>query len=363
MSDDLYDIRTRAAGPTGSLPLTPEMLRNRPSGDLFGWSQNAGMGWNPSALGGKEFLILSTQGGLRAPDGSPIALGYHTGHFEVGLLMKAAAEELRRLGSIPFAGYCTDPCDGRTQGTRGMMDSLPYRNDAALVLRRLIRSLPTRRGVLGVATCDKGLPAMMMALAAMHNLPCVLVPGGVTLPPEDGEDAGAIQTIGARFAHGLISLEQAAELGCRACASPGGGCQFLGTAATSQVVAEALGMSLPHAALAPSGQSIWLDMARRSATAVVRLEEAGIKMQDILTPAAINNAMVVHAAFGGSTNLLLHLPAVAYAAGLPRPAVEDWIAVNQRCPRLVDVLPNGPQFHPTIRVFLAGGVPEVMLHL
>jgi len=153
-----------------------------------------------------------------------------------------------------------------------MMDSLPYRNDAALVLRRLIRSLPTRRGVMGVGTCDKGLPAMMQALAAQHDIATILVPGGVTLPPTQGEDAGKIQTIGARFAHGEITLQDAADLGCRACASPGGGCQFLGTAGTSQVVAEALGMTLMHAALAPSGQPIWLDMARRSAQALVQLE-------------------------------------------------------------------------------------------
>jgi xylonate dehydratase len=217
--------------------------------------------------------------------------------------------------------------------------------------------------VLGVATCDKGLPAMMMALAAMHELPCVLVPGGVTLPPEQGEDAGKIQTLGARFAHGEITLEQAAELGCRACASPGGGCQFLGTAATAQVVGEALGLSLPHAALAPSGQPVWLDMARRSARAVTHLAARGLTTRGIVTEAAVRNAMVVHAAFGGSTNLLLHLPAVAFAAGVRRPTVEDWSAVNRQVPRLVDALPNGPVGHPTVRVFLAGGVPEVMLHL
>src|SRR5437763_3187680 len=244
-----------------------------------------------------------------------------------------------------------------------MMDSLAYRNDAALIFRRLIRSLPTRRGVLGVATCDKGLPAMMIALAAMRELPGVLVPGGVTLPAEAGEDAGAIQTIGARFAHGLISLEEAADLGCRACATPGGGCQFLGTAATAQVVGEALGMALPHSALAPSGQPIWLDMARRSARALVQLAARGIKIRDILTDASVHNAMVVHAAFGGSTNLLLHIPAIAYSAGLRRPVIDDWVAVNRQVPRIVDALPNGPVGHPTVRVFLAGGVPEVMLHL
>src|SRR5947208_4871735 len=269
----LFDIQTSANGPAGALPLTEELLREAPSGDLFGWTQNAGMGWQPAELNRRQFLLLSTSGGIRNSDGSPVALGYHTGHWEVGLLMKAAAEELRSLGCIPFAGFCTDPCDGRTQGTPGMMDSLPYRNDAATVLRRLIRSLPTRKGVLGVATCDKGLPAMMMALAGVSDLPCILVPGGVTLPPSDGEDAGKVQTIGARFAHGQITLEQAAEMGCKACGSPGGGCQFLGTAATSQVVGEALGLALPHSALAPSGQPVWLDMARRSARALVQLAE------------------------------------------------------------------------------------------
>src|SRR5881628_2359070 len=250
-SPEIYEIQTKGPGPSGQLPLTPQMLSEAPSGDIFGWTQNAGMGWNPRELGRKQFLILSTQGGLRAPNGEPIALGYHTGHWEIGLLVQAAAQEFRNLKTIPFAAYCSDPCDGRTQGTVGMFDSLPYRNDAAQVFRRLIRSLPTRSGVMGVATCDKGLPAMMMALASMHDLPCVLIPGGVTLLAEEGEDAGTVQTIGVRFANKLITLQQAADLGCRACATPGGGCQFLGTAATSQVVAEGLGMCLPHSALAP----------------------------------------------------------------------------------------------------------------
>jgi putative YjhG/YagF family dehydratase len=324
---------------------------------------DAAMGWDPAALGSTEVLILSTHGGLRAPDGTPIALGYHTGHFEVNLLVEAAARELKERGAVPFAGYCTDPCDGRTQGTAGMFDSLPYRNDAATIFGRLIRSLPTRRGVLGVATCDKGLPAMMMTLAAARDLACVLVPGGVTLGPEKGEDAGRVQSVGARYSHGEISLDYAAEVGCRACASPGGGCQFLGTAATSQVVGEALGMTLPHAALAPSGHPIWTDMARRSAQAVLALIERGITMKDILTGTSVRNAMVLHAAFGGSTNLILHLPAIAFSAGLPRPSVADWTQVNRRTPRLVDVLPNGPRNHLTVEVFLAGGVPEVMLHL
>ena len=362
-SDTIYDVRTKAPGPSGRLPLTEAILRDRPSGDLFGWTQNAGMGWNAAELNRKQFLILNTHGGVRAPDGTPIALGYHTGHWEIGLLVEAAAKTLAESGAIPFAAHCSDPCDGRTQGTTGMFDSLPYRNDAAQVLRRLARSLPTRSGVMGVATCDKGLPAMMMALAGLHDNPVVLVPGGVTLPPEQGEDAGVVQTIGARFSHGLISLEEAAVAGCRACGTPGGGCQFLGTAATAQVVGEALGLSLPHSALAPSGEAVWRDLGNRSATALMDLEQRGIRSRDLLTDAAVRNAMTVHAAFGGSTNLLLHIPAIAHAAGRQRPTVQDWNAINRRVPRLVSVLPNGPVHHPTVRVFLAGGVPEVMLHL
>lgn len=359
----LFDVRSRAPGPQGRLPYTPEMLRERPSGDLYGWTMNAAMGWEPARMDAAEVLILSTHGGLRAPDGSPIALGYHTGHWEVSLQVEAAARELKQLGAIPFAAYCSDPCDGRSQGTPAMFDSLPYRNDAAAVFRRLIRSLPNRAAVLGVATCDKGLPAMMMALAAQHALACVLVPGGVTLLPEQGEDTAVVQSIGARFAHGEITLEYAQEAGCRACASPGGGCQFMGTAATSQVVAEALGLALPHSALSPSGHPIWLDLARRSARAALRLRAAGIGTARILTPEALENALVLHAACGGSMNLILHLAAVAFHAGLRRPCVDDWARVNRSVPRLVDALPNGPRNFATVQVFLAGGVPEVMLHL
>ena len=359
----LNAVRTHAPGPAGKLPLSADGLLHQPSGNLFGLSMNVGMGWAPDKLLGPEVLVLSTHGGTRAHDGTPIALGFHTGHWEVGLLVAEAARELKSLGAVPFSGAVTDPCDGRTQGTSGMFDSLPYRNDAAMVLRRLIRSLPTRKGVIGIATCDKGLPAMMMALASSAGFPSVLVPGGVSLLPEAGEDAGKVQTIGARFAHQQITLEYASEVGCRACATPGGGCQFLGTAATSQVVGEALGLSLPHSALAPSGQSIWLDAAARSARALLRLTQLGVGTSGVLTDAAIRNAMIVHAAFGGSTNLLLHIPAIAHAAGLGRPTANDWATINRAVPRLVDALPNGPNNFATIQVFLAGGVPEVMLHL
>ena len=362
-NEKIYELRTTAAGPTGKLPFADELLKTAASGDLFGWTQNAGMGWKPAEMRRPNFVILSTQGGIRRPDGSPVALGYHTGHWEVGLLMEQAARTIALAGGIPFAAFCSDPCDGRTQGTLGMFDSLAYRNDAAIVFRRLVRSLPTAKGVVGVATCDKGLPAMLMALAGLKHLPSILVPGGVTLLSQDAEDLGKIQSIGPRYVHGEIGLQEAAELGCKACGTPGGGCQFLGTAATSQVVAEALGLSLPHSALSPSGAEIWLDLAARSGTAVTALHHAGLTTADILTDASIENAMVTHAAFGGSTNLIMHIPAIAHAAGLRRPTVKDWQRINAKVPRLVDALPNGPHGYATVQVFLAGGVPEVMLHL
>ncbi len=357
------ETRLQGEGPSGSLPISEEMLLNEPSGNLFGMTQNAGMGWRPEDVGRPQYLIISTQGGLRDADGSPLALGYHTGHWEIGLLVQQAAQTLRKAGMIPFSATVSDPCDGRTQGTSGMFDSLPYRNDAAITMRRLIRSLPTRDGVMGVATCDKGLPAMMVALAGLPDLPGIIVPGGVTLPAEAAEDAGHVQTIGARFAHELISLDYAAEMGCRACGSAGGGCQFLGTAATSQVVAEAFGLSLPHSALAPSGEPVWLDMAHRSALALIQMAAKKINISQILTQKALENAMLVHAAFGGSTNLLLHIPAIAHAGHLPIPTIADWNRINKQTPRLVDALPNGPRNHPTVQVFMAGGVPETMLHL
>src|SRR3989454_93334 len=272
--------RIAGEGPAGRLPLTAEMLREEPSGNLFGLTQNVGMGWSPASL-----------------------------------------------------------------------DGPPYRNDAAVVMRRLIRSLPTASGVMGVATCDKGLPATMLALAGCGELPGVIVPGGVTLPAVGGEDAGQVQSLGARFARDLVSLDYAATMGCRACGSAGGGCQFLGAAATSQVVAEALGLALPHSALAPSRGPVWLPARPRTAHALLRLHALAIPIKRILTQRAGENAMLGHAAVGGSTNLLLHIPAIAHAAGLRPPTVDDWIRVNRAPPRPGRALPQRPPGHPTVQVF------------
>ena len=362
-SQEDFRIKTHAEGPKGKIPFTEDILINEPSGNHFGLTQNAGMGWNPSELLRKQFLILSTSGGLKDKDGKPVALGFHTGHWELSSLVEKTANVINSLGGLPFSAYCSDPCDGRSMGTPGMFDSLPYRNDAAKVFRRIARSLPTAKAIVGIASCDKGLPAMMMALAGMKKVPSIIVPGGSTLAPFNGEDAGKIQSIGARFAQGEISLEYAQDMGCKACASPGGGCQFLGTAGTSQVIAESLGFSLTHSACTPSVTPAWYFNAERSAKALFNLEKNNITIDKILTDKAFENAMVVHAACGGSTNLLLHLPAIAHSVVRKRMSVQDWSRINSFVPRLVDVLPNGPVGHPTSQFYAAGGVPEVMLNL
>ncbi len=365
MSDHLFrttnlNFPLKSSGPEGSLDYTPDDLLNRPSGDLFGISQNAGMSGKGSGATDPNMVILSTLGGWPGA-----ALGAHTGHNELYKLVETAAQEFKNLDQLPFALYTSDTCDGRTQGTIWANISLASRNIIYKSLATQLRGIPCAEGVLGIATCDKGLPAMTMLVASIRqfpgNLPGIIVPGGVTLPPEEGEDAGTIQSLGARFAKGLVNLEQAQDLGCKACATPGGGCQFFGTAATAQCVAEAMGLALPHSALAPSGFDIWTDLARDSARAIVQLRDHGIGVKDILTEASIRNAMVIHAAMGGSTNLLLHIPAIAHAAGLSRPTREDFQSINLKAPRIVDCLPTG--IHPTVRVFMAGGVPEVMLHL
>ena len=137
----IYEVRTQAPGPAGRLPLTPELLADAPSGDLFGMTMNVGMGWNPDDVNRDAVMIVSTAGGATDADGNPIALGLHTGHYQLAELVNEAAREVAAQGALPYATYVSDPCDGRSQGTVGMFDSLPYRNDAAIVMRRLIRSL------------------------------------------------------------------------------------------------------------------------------------------------------------------------------------------------------------------------------
>ena len=226
----------------------------------------------------------------------------------------------------------SDPCDGRTQGTDGMMDSLAYRNDAAIVLRRLIRSLPTGRGVMAVGTCDKGLPAMLLALAGAADLPGIAVPGGVTLPAARGRGRRhrAVHRRALRARRWSTSSTPPRWAAARA-ARPAAAASSSAPRRPRRWWPRRSGSTLPHAALAPSGTPVWLDLApplglRRCCAWRPRAPRVG----DLLTDGAVRNAMLAHAAFGGSTNLLLHLAGVAREAGLRAP---DGRRLDRRQPR------------------------------
>ena len=375
INNELCPTSTPITETTAKLEVSPESLREEPSGTFFGLVQNHAMMLGSSDSKGAvgkvsdalnpNFLILTTSGGIRDANGNAVALGAHTGHWELNDLAMVVAKRLKEQGALPFALHASDLCDGRIQGTTGMMCSLASRWTLYNMFLMQIEGIPQRKGIIGIGTCDKGFPAITMALARAADrykeMPLIAIPGGVTLPVKDGWDAGKVQAVPALFSAGKLTLKEAQEVGCRACGSPGGGCQFLGTAATAQVVGEALGLTVSHAALAPSGSGVWRAMAEDSATAIYGMYQNKISGRAILTDKSVKNSIVVHAAFGGSTNLLLHIPAYARLAGLACPTRSDFDNASKSVPRLVDCLPNGD--HPTIRVYLAGGVPEVMLHL
>ena len=314
------ETRTHAPGPEGALPITAEMLLTQPSGNLFGLSQNAGMGWEPARLLDPEFLILSTHGGMRAQDGTPIALGFHTGHWEVGLLVAEAARELRDRHCVPFAGACTDPCDGRTQGTAGMLDSLPYRNDAAIVLRRLMRSLPhaQRRDWRGdlrqrPAGDDDGAGVVRpRCRASSFPAESRCSPKTARMRARCSPSARAMRRSRSRWS--MPRSWAAAPARRRAAAA-----SSWARRRRRRWSPRRWGCRCPMRRSRPrASRSGWIRPRARRARSL-RMAQLGIGTRDVLTDAAIRNAMVLHAAFGGSTNLLLHVPAIAHAAGLRRP--------------------------------------------
>ena len=204
---------------------------------------------------------------MRADDGTPVALGYHTGHWEVGLLVESAAEEFKQAGGVPFAAYCSDPCDGRTQGTTGMFDSLPYRNDAAVDLSPPDPLAADGGGVLGVATCDKGLPAMMMALAGFARFAlrararrrdAAARPSAKTRAKCSRSAPGSPRASSVAGRSGRAGLPGLRLAGRRLPVPRHGGHVAGGRRGAGACAA-------PRGAGPFSGQPIWLDMARRSA--------------------------------------------------------------------------------------------------
>ena len=218
----IYDIATKSARAPKARCRSPRSCSaTRPSGDLFGWSQDVGMGWNPREL---DRPRVPDPEHARAACARPTARrsrwAITPGTGRSACSCRRRPRSCSGCGVRPVRRHASPtPATAGRRARPGMMDSLPYRNDAAIVFRRLIRSLPTRKGVLGVATCDKGLPAMMMALAGDAR-PAVRARARRRDAAADARarTPARSRSIGARFAHGELTLEEAAELGCRACA-------------------------------------------------------------------------------------------------------------------------------------------------
>lgn len=301
-----------------------------------------GTGWSVDDLSKAQIFLQSTSGDS------------HPGSVHLERLVRIAEKELFELGAKPAKYTTTDICDGIAQGHDGMNYSLPSRELIAGMIEIQSTASPMDAGLF-LSSCDKAVPAHLMAMARL-NMPALLVPGGVMEAGPGGLTLEQIGAYSAAYHRGEISQEQFETYQHTACPTCGA-CAFMGTACTMQIMAEALGMTLPGAALIPAASEELDEMARRSARQLVRLLEADLKPSDILTMDAFENAIIVHAAIAGSTNALLHLPAIARECGLVlEPKLFD--EIHRRTPWIVNVRPSG--IHPATYFREAGGVPAVM---
>ncbi|WP_025773029.1 dihydroxy-acid dehydratase [Neomoorella thermoacetica] len=301
-----------------------------------------GMGWNPEDLEKPQVLIESTAGMS------------HPGSVHLDRVVQAVEEGVRAHGGQPSHFTVTDICDGIAQGHEGMNYSLASREFICGMIEIHAQATPFD-GLVLVSSCDKAIPAHLMS-AARLGIPAVHVPGGTMLAGPDFLTLEQIGTYNVKLEQGEITSADFRRYELNACPSCGA-CQFMGTACTMQVMAEALGLALPGSALIPAAQNGILRIARAAGRAVVELIQRGITARDILTPAAFRNAIRVHAAIAGSTNALLHLPAIAHELGITL-APELFDKINREVPWLVDAKPSGR--YPAEFVRYAGGVPAIM---
>jgi dihydroxy-acid dehydratase len=278
----------------------------------------------------------------------------HPGSYHLGALATAAREALFAAGVRPLDYRCTDICDGIAQGTAAMQLSLASRDVIALAAEVHVTAAHAD-GAMFVSACDKAVPAHLMA-AARLNLPAVFVPGGVMPPAEDCRTLEYAATLAQAAARGEAG--EAERRSFDEVATPGPGCcGFMGTAATMQILAEALGVAPPASALIPAGEFALARAAKNAASLLAAALKSGPRFGDVVDERALHNALAVHAAVGGSTNALIHLAALAAELDLPF----DLAAYNRiraRVPYIADVRPGGEQ--PSSYLWFAGGVPAIM---
>ncbi|MBQ7860209.1 MAG: dihydroxy-acid dehydratase [Faecalibacterium sp.] len=304
-----------------------------------------GTGWKPEDLAKPQILIESTFGDS------------HPGSGHLDQLVAAARQGVAEAGGFGARYFATDICDGESQGTDGINFSLVSREMIAGLIEIHGSATPFDGGVF-LASCDKGMPAVLMGLARL-NLPAVVVPGGTM---SAGPDLLTLEQLGmysARYERGEIdeaTLNWAKQNACPSC----GACSFIGTASTMQIMAEALGLALPGSALLPAESPDLLDYARRAGVRAVELAREGCKAGDIVTLHSFENAILVHAAVSGSTNCLLHLPALAREFGIAIDG-DTFDRLHRGARYLLDIRPAGRW--PAEFFYYAGGVPAVMEQL
>jgi dihydroxy-acid dehydratase len=278
----------------------------------------------------------------------------HPGSYHLGAVAAAAREELFAAGVRPLDYRCTDICDGIAQATPAMALSLASRDVLALAAE-LHATAAHADGVLFVSSCDKAIPGHLLA-AARLGLPAAFVPGGVMPPSDDCRTLEYVATLAQEAARGPGTAAQRRRFD--EVATPGAGCcAFMGTAATMQLMLEALGVAPPASALVPAADFALLRAARRAAALLAHNVERGLRFADVVDERALHNALVVHAAVGGSTNALLHLAALAAELGLPFDLAR-YNDVQAEVPFIADVRPSGR--HPSTYLWYAGGAAAVM---
>ncbi len=305
-------------------------------------SLRLGSGWRYEDLSKTQIIVESSYGHS------------HPGSAHLNQLVDAATRGINSQNAHAAHYYCTDICDGEAQGHDGMNYSLVSRDIMAALMEIHVKATPFDAGVY-IASCDKSVPAHLMAIARL-NMPAVFVPGGIMKSGPNLLTLEQIGTYSAQYQRKEITAEQYREYQCNACPTCGA-CSFMGTASTMQVMAEALGMALPGSALIPTHIPYLEQMAVKAGECAVSLAHQELTPQQIMTSDAFENAIMVHAAIAGSSNSLLHLPAIAHELGLEL-SPELFDTIHRRIPFILNIRPSG--FWPGEYFWYAGGVPAVM---
>ncbi|MCD7914683.1 MAG: dihydroxy-acid dehydratase [Tannerellaceae bacterium] len=301
-----------------------------------------GSGWSIEDLEKPQIIVESSYGHS------------HPGSAHLNRLVEEADKGVSDGGGKAANYYVTDICDGEAQGHDGMNYSLVSRDIMAAMMEIHVKATPFDAGVF-ITSCDKSVPAHLMAIARL-NMPAVFVPGGIM---KAGPGLLTLEQIGkynAQFVRKEITEEQLILYKKDACPDCGA-CSFMGTASTMQVMAEALGIAMPGSALIPTHIRSLKDMTRRAGARAVALATEQLLPSEIMTPEAFENVIMVHAAIAGSSNSLLHLPAIAHELGIHLPP-ELFDEIHRKIPFLLNICPSG--FWPGEYFWYAGGVPAIM---